>query len=202
MDYFVLTLQIFQLAALVIGALILQKYLPSYLSKKAENLATKEDIATITREVEQVRSVYAERLENIAQQNRLILEHTKRKHQLSLAALDRRLETHQQAFALWWKLLRAVHDDKRIGDVVMECQDWWVKNCLYLDAEARQAFKMAYHAASDHRGFLRPEFDAAGARENWKRITDAAEAIVKGVELPSLGEEEYKLVNLPEVEDG
>src|SRR6266498_2581136 len=101
-DYLILTLEILQLFALTIGALFL-KYLPSYLSKKGENLATKEDIAVITREVEQVRSEYAERLENIVQQNRLLLEQTKRKHQLSIAALDRRLEAHQQAYTLWWK---------------------------------------------------------------------------------------------------
>jgi hypothetical protein len=86
--------------------------------------------------------------------------------------------------------------------VVRECQDWWVKNCLYLDGEARQAFKIAYHAASNHREFLRPQLDADAARENWKLITDAGEAIVKGVDLPSLGEEEYRQVSLPDSENG
>jgi hypothetical protein len=201
-DYLILILAIFQFVALSIGVLFLRKYLPSYLSKKGENLATKEDIAAITHEVEKVRSEYAERLENIAQQNRLLLEQTKRKHQLSLAALDRRLEAHQQVYSLWQKLLSAVHDEDKIGDVVTECQDWWMENCLYLDAEARPAFKAAYHAALDHRSFLRPPLDAGAAKENWKRITDAGEAIVRGVELPSLGEEEYKPVNSSELEDG
>jgi hypothetical protein len=95
-----------------------------------------------------------------------------------------------------------VHDEERLGDVVRECQDWWVKNCLYLDGEARQAFKIAYHAASNHREFLRPALNADAARESWKLITDAGEAIVKGVELPSLGEEEYRPVNLPDSENG
>lgn len=34
------------------------KYLPSYVSKKAENLATKEDIGKITKEVEEVKNLY------------------------------------------------------------------------------------------------------------------------------------------------
>ena len=40
------------------------------MSEKGKNLATKEDIAVITREVEHVKAEYAERLEQIAHQNR------------------------------------------------------------------------------------------------------------------------------------
>ncbi|MBI5755206.1 hypothetical protein HZA41_03245 [Candidatus Peregrinibacteria bacterium] len=38
--------------------LFVHKSLPSYLDKKAKNLATKEDIATITREIEEVKHLY------------------------------------------------------------------------------------------------------------------------------------------------
>src|SRR5262249_2999875 len=58
----------------------------------------KEDIAKITREVEQVKHEYARRLESLAHQNRLVLEQGSRRHQLRMAALDRRLEVHQQAY--------------------------------------------------------------------------------------------------------
>lgn len=179
----------------------LASYLGSYLRRKAENLATKEDTSAITREVERIRVEYAERLENLSHQNRLLLEQANRRHRLRMAALERRLEAHQQAYALWWELLRKVHKEE-IGDLVMECEDWWVKNCLYLDAEGRQAFKTAVQAAFDHRTFLRPVFDAYAAKENWSRIIAAGDAIVKGVELPSLGEGEYSSINLPEIENG
>ncbi|MEZ8288046.1 chromosome partitioning protein ParA [Vibrio sp. 10N.237.312.B06] len=66
----------------IIGAgfvfLILKSFLPSYLSSKATNLATKEDIGAITREVELVRSGYAG-----------VLEELKNNHQLKLASIER-----------------------------------------------------------------------------------------------------------------
>ena len=48
--------------ALLIG-LILGHFLPAYFSKKGENLATKEDIALITKEIESVKHDYSEKLE-------------------------------------------------------------------------------------------------------------------------------------------
>ena len=51
MDYLILSIGI------IIG-LILNKFLPSYFSKKGENLATKEDIGKITKEIEEVKNIY------------------------------------------------------------------------------------------------------------------------------------------------
>ncbi|EPC6137704.1 hypothetical protein ACR0WA_003647, partial [Vibrio cholerae] len=66
----------------VIGAgflfFILKSYLPTYFSEKAKNLATKEDIGEITSEVEQVKSGYAEMLEEV-----------KSNFQLRLASIER-----------------------------------------------------------------------------------------------------------------
>ena len=142
----------FQLGGIciLIALFVFKNYVTPYIRKKGENLATKQDIAEITDEIEKVRSEYAKQLEEISLQNRLILEQAKRKHQLSIAALDRRLEAHQQAYTLWRKLRSLLYKDE-VGSVVMECQEWWVRNCLYLDAEARQAFSEAYHGAFAHR---------------------------------------------------
>ncbi|PTP74909.1 chromosome partitioning protein ParA [Vibrio splendidus] len=66
----------------IIGAgfvfVILKSFLPSYLSSKATNLATKEDIGAITHEVELVRAGYAK-----------VLEELKNNHQLKLASIER-----------------------------------------------------------------------------------------------------------------
>lgn len=50
---------------LSIGVVVLlgRKFLPTYVSEKAKNLATKEDISSITKEVENVRIQYAKELE-------------------------------------------------------------------------------------------------------------------------------------------
>ncbi len=127
----------------------------------------------------------------------LLTARENRRHQLRTAALERRLQAHQEAYSLWWNLFGAVHDEQRIGKIVMECQDWWVKNCLYLAPEARRAFSAAYHAAYNHRSLLRPDYQADAARENWRLIQDAGPAILRGVELPSIGEGEYPPLQPP-----
>ncbi len=115
-----------------------RKYLESYLTEKGKNLATKEDIQDITHQVEAIKNQYAQ-----------LLEEQKARNQLRLAAIDRRLQAHQEAYALWRKMIAYVHSDKN-ADVVMECQTWWSQNCVYLGERARAAFRDAYEAAYDH----------------------------------------------------
>jgi len=73
----------------------IQYYFPGYLRKKGENLADKEDIAKITNEIEEVKSQYQEKLQEIIFQNNQLLENLKWKNQIRLAALEKRLEKHQ-----------------------------------------------------------------------------------------------------------
>jgi hypothetical protein len=116
-----------------------------------------------------------------------------RRQRMQLAALDRRLEAHQSAFRLWRKLLGAVHDRDRIGSVVIECQEFWESNCLYLDAEVRKAFAIAYSAANDHGMLLsgpRTEGSKQTIMENWKTVTDAGNKILAAVDLPPLSGQE------------
>jgi len=82
----------FGLGGIAVGALVyflLKSFVPAYLSKKAENLATREDVARITEEIERVKAQYA-----------VVIEELKARHQLRLAAVDRRLEAHQRAYEL------------------------------------------------------------------------------------------------------
>ncbi len=58
-------LQILSLISIGIVALLLYRYLPAYTSEKGKNLATKEDIADITKRIEEVKSAYAHELETV-----------------------------------------------------------------------------------------------------------------------------------------
>ena len=124
----------------------------------------------------------ARELENIAQRNRL-----------RLAAIDRRLEAHQQAFALLWKLV-----DQRASEIssdhTRKCESWWADNCLYLTEEARNAFRAVCNNLP-----LNVSYNSEGELvlpgETWARITTALMEIVEGVGLPGLGEEERTRVS-------
>lgn len=46
-----------------LGALLVKSYLPGYIGEKAKNLATKEDVASITSKIEEVKAEYVKQIE-------------------------------------------------------------------------------------------------------------------------------------------
>jgi hypothetical protein len=179
------------LVAFGIGYFILSSYIPGYLAEKGKNLASKEDIRELTEIVEDVKRTNAEVLEEQKAQHQA-------KNQLRFAALDKRLQAHQEAFTLLRKLVKDSHSESVINTVV-ECQTWWEGNCLYLEPAAREAFSGAYNSAASHKSFLdASRFGGAnqqnikGITDNWDRIIGAFDVMVAAVALPSLNAEERK----------
>ena len=98
----------------------------------------------------------------------IFVEWYRQKNRLRLAAVDKRLEVLQQAWALCRKLRSAsVECDyylaretdqkaelarkqaahKELSEAVHECGEWLDSHCLYLDLESRRAFMAAHEAA-------------------------------------------------------
>jgi hypothetical protein len=165
-----------------VAYLFLRSYLSPYLGEKAKNLATKEDIADITHGVEAIKTQYT-----------LVVEQLRGQQQLRMAAVDRRLQAHQEAYALWRELVAYAYEDD-IGQIVVRCQAWWNQNCLYLEPAAREAFVESYSAAMNHRTYVRmePPRNAELVKSNWQKVLRAGEAIVLGVQLPGLTSVEQK----------
>jgi len=59
-----LVVNVLVLLGLIIFAVLAKHYLPSYVKEKAKNLATKEDVAKITEEMEKVKAEYTKALES------------------------------------------------------------------------------------------------------------------------------------------
>jgi len=154
-------------------------FLASYLRKKGENVATKEDIKDITKKIEKVRSQYSEQLETVKASLQL-------SNQLKLAALDERLQKHQEAFTLWLEIIWSMGREEGMGTVQIECEEWWNKNCLYLAEKSRGAFKAALMLASTYH-LLTSSDDR---RKHFDTIMETGDIIVNDVNLPSLGYEE------------
>lgn len=109
---------------------------------------------------------------------------SQRKHDFKLAAIEKRLAAHQEAYTLWCELSRVLHKQDERSPVVLKCQDWWEKNCLYLDAESRERFRQAYVLA-----FTYEDHKAEGkARETFDEIMEAGRAVVRGIGLPPVCE--------------
>jgi len=152
----------------------------AFIKTSAQNLATKK---------------FSKKMEEILQQNRIIIEQYKNINQLRMAALDKRLEVHQQAYTLWDNMRRHVHDNENIMSKVSDCQTWWLNNCLYLSGESREAFWQSYNAASRHGEILdEKQYTEEAERkelskkinDNWEKIIRIGEILVKSVELPPI----------------
>lgn len=159
-----------------------KNYLPAYLGEKGKGLATKEDIEEITDKVESVRAQYTDLAEGL-----------KARHQLRLAAVERRLQAHQEAFTHWRRLLGATYGSD-VNAVTRQCQEWWEQNCVFLEPKVRGAFVMAYTAAHSHADLLAAKSDSSVLQSNWQNIMQFPEVLFSAVELPGLSELERKIL--------
>lgn len=152
--------------------LLCKRYLPSYFSQKGKNLATREDIALITHEVERVRHDY-----------RALLEELKARHQLRTAALDRRLQAHQEAFTYWLALARS-HESRE--GAIRACESWWGANCVYLDPKVRAAFADAYLNAHLRAELLNMDGDPKEVTKAWDKVMAFPNVLFESIQLRSL----------------
>ena len=194
LDFFVEYIAYFSFLAGIITHWFITCFFPSYMKEKGKNRATLEDISKITDKIEEVKNEYASQLQEISHQNDLLIKHTEHKQQLRMAALERRLQAHQEAYTLWREMLSSLHNENNF-ETVLKCQEWYNNNCLYLDSESRQAFRDGYSAMSHHPDLLQARTEAEAVKDNFYTITSVGEILVRGVELPSLGEQETELVS-------
>jgi hypothetical protein len=166
-------------------SLCARPFFRSYLGKKGENLATREDTAAIARQLGEVQTVFAEKLEALAQSNRALLQRDARQHDLSMAAVDKRLEIHQEAFARLFHIYFNAHKEDASAMAEQHLQ-WWRENCLYLSEESSLAFRDACVAARMHRDMI-GKIPHDALEENWASIDGAWEKIANDVKLPKIG---------------
>jgi hypothetical protein len=151
-----------------IAGVFVRTFFPSYFGEKGKNLATKEDITEITRKVQSVRHEY----------NSLV-EELKARHQLRMAALDRRLQAHQEAFTHWRKLISNDPDD-----AILACQTWWEKNCLYLEPNVRQAFVVAFTNEHARSQFVKIGADSKLISDAWDKVMAFPNIVFEAIQLP------------------
>ena len=63
--------------------------------------------------------------------------------QYKTASVEKRLDCHQQAFALTYDIQKAASKDKH-ENVFNKCHQWWSENNFYLEPRSRKAFQECY----------------------------------------------------------
>ena len=172
------------------GGIFTAVVLRGYLVEKAKNLATRQDISEITRRVEEVKLGFSRYLEDIRAQNALTLEQHSHENRLRMAALDKRLQVHQEAFSLWRGLMKDLHFPERLRDHVLKCQSWFEQNCLYLTPRSRTSFSDAYWTAANHYNIPRGlEFQRQWS-ESFDKINICGDILLEEVSIPPLVDRE------------
>lgn len=108
--------------------------------------------------------------------------------QLRIAAMDKRMQAHQDAFYQWTRLRDALHS-QQITIVAGECMDWWNKNCLYLEPASREAFNLAVVMASNHASLVEQSRHGdlkRDVQDSFKKIMNAPVVLQADVELPTI----------------
>ena len=111
---------------------------------------------------------------------------------IALASLNRRLDAHQEAYALWREIIDNLPNEDKLIEIIRKCNDWWRCNCLYLEKDSRQAFRKAYDSAGTLIILRRTGNHSDLTQGELTTIYSAGGIIAEGVELPSLNELEYK----------
>jgi hypothetical protein len=106
-----------------------------------------------------------------------------------MAALEKRLAAHQEAYALVHELVSSLHDADRVGNIANRCEKWWLEHCLYLDAKPRESFIAACHKAVFFHDLPR---DTKDREKTFQEILDVRVHLAAAVGLPAIGEDKQK----------
>ena len=117
-----------------------------------------------------------------------------------MAALEKRLEVHQEAITICFGIWRNIFNDQELFQIVVDAQDWYYQNCLYLDDTSRNDFwncliqapqhadlVQGYQEVRHQRGGIRDETTEHMIKESWATIHKPGESIPAAVGLPSFG---------------
>lgn len=157
------------LALIVFVATSIGTFVTGYFRKRGENLATRRDIEEITRKIEQVK------------------EEIQARHTLRFAALEKRLQAHQEAFGHCRKLLGTLQSDDELQQKLDAMINWFNDNGLYLEEDATKAFWDSYYAAIEYKSQRSSSpRNTKGMKENYAIIRAAPDAMREAIGLPSL----------------
>jgi len=165
-------------------------WLGAFLAERGKISAMQTSVRQLTNTVEEVRNLYAEKLSDRVA-----------RHQLRMACIEQRLRVNQKAFTLWRQLCSVgigidPNQRERAMELAYECQDFWFENCLFMEADVREAFHSAFQAVIDLNSLLPmpgDKHDPTSMRElaeMRRTVRKCGSIIVKACGLPPLSADE------------
>src|SRR5690606_20386942 len=103
---------------------------------------------------------------------------------LKMAAIDKRLEVHQEAYELVFSMLEAIGSREKEIEILKKATNFWKTRSLYISEDVRDKIDKAMMATNAHSSTFH-ESSQVKPEENRKKISDALRAIEFAVNLPS-----------------
>ena len=112
-----------------------------------------------------------------------------------LAALEKRLEIHQEAFYRWSKIIYLrFEEDPAKKNFLFDCQEWYYKNCLYLETNSRLEFIRCVNNVFEYKNYWEnwrnsirgsKEYENANTllKDIFAQIQKTGEIIAKGIDI-------------------
>jgi hypothetical protein len=157
-------------------------FLRGYTTEKGKNRASKEDLGDLTKIVENIRDTNQRGLAELT-------ESLRAHHSMRSAALEKRLEVHQDAYRMAFMMFRNLYgSDEEHRGTGNDIREWWMRNALYLDEGPRAAFDKAWMAYLRHPAMTRADArsDADAVVKNFEEIRALPPALERAVALPPI----------------
>ncbi len=116
------------------------------------------------------------------------ISNTKRKNELRLAALDKRLDAHQKAYSISNMFRNNINVEDSRGKMINQFDEFWNNYCLYLAPNSRKAIMELYKKYMEFPDIPRNEKPGKLFIDLLKKTKYTLE---KDVELPPLGNQEF-----------
>ena len=142
------------------AGLVLREYLPGYLREKGKNLATKEDIAGITREIEAIRNTYATEIERVRADLRVDAHEREtrfaRFHDRRLEAIEGLYQRLVAVGAVFYSFLTTTHEEegwaehvRRASETAEEVTLFFAQHKIFFNADISDQFGEISGALND-----------------------------------------------------
>ena len=115
---------------------------------------------------------------------------TNRRDAFTMAALDKKLEAHQQAFEHSWDFPELAQPSESRVDDFNEVLEWYKKNCVYLEPKTRAEFLNTLWATQYYDAKLKlqekGELTVEELVSEWNKFFQIRQTILDGVSEPIL----------------
>lgn len=113
------------------------------------------------------------------------------RQELSMAALEKRLQVLQEGFSYWRRVVKSLYSPEILNPLISKASQWWDDNCLYMPTDVADPLRRSFDTAATFEG-MRHAADAHIIKLEMDDILAPGNLIRAAVGLPQIGRPELE----------